>query len=333
MRIMSATMDQQRTLEFARDKTYDQLLREMNSWFTSIEDQITDSLVTPRWPTLFIVGMPRSGGTLLTQLLAASGGFAYPSNVLARFYANLYVGARIEQLLKKVLPPVQLTYRSNFGRTAEWAAPNEFGFFWTHHFPVEDHHELSVHELSQVDTSAFMRELAALEAAYELPVFMKGMMLNYNLSFLYDLLPMAIFVRMKRDYVSAACSLLRSRKKFFGTTKPWWSCKPKNWRVLAQLNDPVEQVIAQIQSIEQALDNAFALIPEMNLVSMDYKVLCEDPHNQVRRIERAMIGLGYKPSIAYVFPSAFDVSRHNGDEHTLNRVRQYCEIYNLRQGS
>jgi LPS sulfotransferase NodH len=330
MRNVCATMDQRRTPEFARDETYDQLLREMNSWFTSIEDQLTASLVAPRLLILFIVGLPRSGSTLLTQLLAASGGFAYPSNVLARFYANLYVGARIELLLRKVLPPVEFSYRSNFGRTAEWAAPNEFGFFWAHHFPVEDHHELSARELAQVDTNAFLRELAALEAAYGLPVFVKAMILNYNLLFLYDLLPMAIFVRTKRDYVSVARSLLLSRQKFFGTTKAWWSCKPRNWRELAQLDDPVEQVVAQIQSIERALDNAFAVIPGKNQATMDYDDLCKDPHGQVRRIERAMTALGCKPSIAYVFPRTFEVSRYTEDEHTLSRIRRYCEKYNLR---
>lgn len=322
-------MGRRRTAEFARDEGYDQMLKEMNDWFAPIEEQLTASFTAPRWPTLFVVGLPRSGSTLLTQLLAASGRFAYPTNVLARFYANLYIGSRIERLLAKVLPCIEPSYGSSFGRTSEWAAPNEFGFFWAHHFPVEDHHEMSPTELAAVDTKAFLRELAGLEAACGLPVFMKGMIVNYNLTFLYDLLPMAIFVRMKRDYVSVAHSLLFSRQSFFGTTKAWWSCKPRNWRELAELEDPAEQVVAQIQSIERALDSAFAVIPKENQVSIDYNDLCEDPHAQVRRIERTMMFLGCSPSISYAFPTQFEVSSRTPDEQTLSGIQRYCEMYGL----
>src|SRR5690625_7590801 len=51
------------------------------------------------FPTLFIIGSPRTGSTLFTQWLASLGTFAYPSNFLSRLYNAPYVEALIYEIV------------------------------------------------------------------------------------------------------------------------------------------------------------------------------------------------------------------------------------------
>ena len=58
-----------------------------------------DLPASPSRPIVFVLGAPRSGTTLLTQWLAASGHFGVPSNLLARFYEAPYIGGLVQRLL------------------------------------------------------------------------------------------------------------------------------------------------------------------------------------------------------------------------------------------
>ena len=61
-------------------------------WSTPLKVAETPLLKEPspdRRPIILILGCARSESTLLLQLLAESGAFAYPTNFLSRFYATL----------------------------------------------------------------------------------------------------------------------------------------------------------------------------------------------------------------------------------------------------
>ena len=75
----------------------EQLLAEINGLLGPVEEQIFNEYRMPRYPVLFVVGMPRCGSTLLMQWLAQTARFAYPTNLLSRFYAAPAIGARIQQ--------------------------------------------------------------------------------------------------------------------------------------------------------------------------------------------------------------------------------------------
>ena len=62
-----------RTTDFERDQSLESVLAEINS---AIPDTMTPPYNTPQMPVVFIVGAPRSGTTLMSQWLSASGLFA-----------------------------------------------------------------------------------------------------------------------------------------------------------------------------------------------------------------------------------------------------------------
>ena len=173
---------------FQKSQKLESLLGDLND--TLEEAQLFPSQ-SPKLPTLLIMGVPRSGTTLMLQVLAASGRFGYPSNLIARFYGNPSIGVAIQKVLiendhEGQLWPGVRNWRSDsqLGRTYGALAPSEFWYYWRRFFCFEDEHRLDDEALSRVDVEGFLGGLGAMEAAIGKPLVMKGMMLAWHIPFL-----------------------------------------------------------------------------------------------------------------------------------------------------
>jgi hypothetical protein len=169
-------MQTERQQAFRRNERLEALLQEINEMLETAEDRILENYRMPRYPVIFIVGCARAGSTLMLQWLASTEKFAYPTNLLSRFYAAPYIGARIQQ----VLTDPQFNFRDEFddlnpkihfsselGKTRGTLAPNEFWYFWRRFFHYGEIQQLDEDALKRVDVLKFVSELAALEAAFD----------------------------------------------------------------------------------------------------------------------------------------------------------------------
>jgi len=88
-------------------------------------------------PPLFIVGAPRSGTTLLYQLVTKHYYFSFIRNI-----ANLY--PQIPYILSKFIENVdentEDTLKSNYGYISGLKSPSEGGMIWNKYFPNEYEH-------------------------------------------------------------------------------------------------------------------------------------------------------------------------------------------------
>ena len=146
------------------------LLKELNEALGEAEKSIIAGYSEPKHPVVLIVACARSGSTLMLQWLAGTGFFAYPTNLLSRFYAAPYIGARIQQLLTDprynfrdefadYVP--ENTFTSDLGKTRGILAPNEFWYFWRRFFHFGEIQTLDHDALHKVDTAQLLSEIAA----------------------------------------------------------------------------------------------------------------------------------------------------------------------------
>ena len=157
---------------FARNADLEKLLAELNTLLGNAEDQVLEDFHHPRFPLVMVVGAPRSGTTLMMQWLANSGAFAYPSNLLSRFYQAPYIGAKIQQLLTdprfafrdelQEWRQMEPNWENELGKTSGTLAPNEFWYFWRRFFSYPDVQFLDDAALAQVDIPTLAAELDAL---------------------------------------------------------------------------------------------------------------------------------------------------------------------------
>ena len=294
-----------RTREYAKDRGYEQTVERLNRLLAGAAVPPSP----PARPVLFIAGLPRSGTTLLYQLVAAGGGFGYPSNFVARFYRRPAAGALAQALAAPWLPRPEPSFSSRAGATPGWSEPHEFGYFWEGHFPFAEHHEPGKEALGRLDLTLLVGLLGELEETLGLALAFKNVILSFVLDRLARDLPTARVVRIRRPYVDVALSLVAVRRAYFGSAEAWFSVRPAG--AAEMLRRPAaEQIAFQIARVEAALDDARNALEPDRWLEIEYATLCTDPRAALTRVA----------AFAGVDPAALDlggvperfVPRHRG---------------------
>lgn len=292
---------------FAEDPDHERAIEALGRSIQAIPEP-AEVPAAPQRPLLFVVGVPRSGTTLLHQLLARLGTFGYVSNLIARFPANPRFGALVQSALAPTLPAPEVTFASEAGNTEGWAGPHEFGYFWHRHLPFEAHHQPSADALAQVDLGALARRLAGLESALGRPLVLKNPVLDYVLPALARALPTASFVNVRRDPVAVAASILAMRERHHGSREAWWSIRPVDaaaWRARPY----ADQIAYQLASVEAALAEAAEAVGPDRWLEIPHARLCAAPRDVVRAVcqrmgERAPVDLDARVPSSFPLPAA-----------------------------
>ncbi len=306
-----------------RNVALEEWLQQTSSWLSPAQAQAEREGATggPEWPQVFVLGAPRSGTTLLLQWLAASGQFAYPSNLMARFYAAPAIGAQVQRLFTDRdldfrgeladVAPDPVGYQSALGKTRGALAPNEFWYFWRRFLPTVEIEPLAA-RIAEVDGPGLRRGIASISAVMQKPFAAKGLMMQYDLEFFGELFPRAVFVHVQRDGASNAASLLRARESFFGSTERWYSAKPPGYEELRG-EAPERQVLGQVAWTQRAIEHGLQSLPPERRLTLPYADLCANPehwHGQLwERVAQAALGTGTPidggAPPAYTGPSGF----------------------------
>lgn len=274
-----------RSAEFQPNPRLVELIGELRSMLEPVQAEQSARFTAPRRPVAVIVGCPRSGTTVLSQILAATGDFAYPSNFLSRFAYAPRIGAMIQKMLfdpdfdhRGELADIQSSsnFSSQIGKTDGALGISEFFHFWRKFFPNHDPGHLTEEQLDRVDTDRMRRELASIEAVFDKPFASKGMMMQYNLGFFAERVPELFFIHIRRRPRFLMQSVLVSRKKYYTSPRIWWSVKPKEYPWLADM-DLIHQVAGQVLFTERAIDAGLAKVEDGRRLVCDYQTLCADP--------------------------------------------------------
>lgn len=312
---------------YQKDASQEHLLRSCNKLLAPLETEITRDFVRPQLPILFLIGAPRSGSTLLSQLLAETGLFGYVSNFVARFWQAPHIGARIEQALGIRNEPSVTPYEAVFGTTTGWSSPHEFGYFWNRWFPFGQTHKLTAEEGKLVDIAGLQREAAAIQAVYGKPFFFKSLLCSFQIALLAEAFENAVFVVCRRAPIYQAQSLLLARQQVLGSTDHWFSLRPKEYPELQQLSC-YEQVAAQIFYSLRDIDGQLAVLPPQQRLDIIYESCCADPRQQVSKI---LAAAGIDPTVdnwQERLPASFEsTNRQRLDQPDWAQLKAACKRY------
>jgi len=275
----------ERRKKFQRNEKLESLLKEINGILGPVEEDILENYRMPKYPVVLIVGCARSGSTLMMQWLARTGIFAYPTNLLSRFFGAPYIGALIQQLLtapefnfnNEILDfNNEISFSSDFGKTRGALAPNEFWYFWRRFFHYGEIQYLDEQSLQRVDAAKFVAELAAIEAVFDKPFASKGIIINWNIPYVSSILDKVLFIHLKRHPLYNAQSLLETRVKFYDDQRSWYSFKPTEYNELKELN-PLEQVAGQVYYTNNAIERGLGKIDFSRWLQVSYEEFCASP--------------------------------------------------------
>lgn len=304
----------------------------------AVLDQLERRLPAPEgildaYPPVFVLGAPRSGTTLLYQLVCRAFEVGYLSNAHCRFY-----GA--PSLVHPVLAAwLDLSgtdrFESSFGDTPLANSPAECGDFWYRFFPRGYEAAAERPSLNEGELCGFTVAVARLTATYDRPIVFKNVMNVLRLEEISRAFPTARFLVAERELLANAHSLLYGRQKNTGCYDRWWSLPVPNFEELGAEAGEL-QVIAQIERTREMIRDSEMRVGHERYRRVRYEEICEDPEGVMRLVGRFLFETGGRPERSDVgLPAAFPISgpRRTGvriDDDVFRRLERAVRSWESR---
>ncbi len=265
-----------------------------------------DYQVPFKYPPVFFLGAPRSGSTLVYQVVTDAFDVAYLSNRHCQFFGAPALAERIFSPLKN--KPYS-DYSSHHGQTKGWSAPSECGGWWYRFFPSAPAY-VTLADVDERKMRHFRRSLLALTEASNKPVVFKNLYASLRLESISKHIPEALFIIIKRNELDNAHSILEGRMKALGRYDQWWSVQPPNIEQLKSL-EPAQQAVEQIRAVHNVISHAVedGLIESDRVLTLQYEKFCGDVKLSVHEIEKFFVAHGVSIARRFSVPKKFSINR------------------------
>ncbi len=219
---------------------------------------------------IFIVGAPRTGSTLLYQLLIEHTQLIFISNLMALLPRKMIL---IAYLTHYWMQRVDVMRANHYGYIPGLFSPNEAGAIMRKWF------EQSVGEQEK----KFIRNsVIQLSNTFNVPFINKNLMNSLRLDNLYKILPETRFIFIRRHPMFTAQSIILARRKGLGDEQAWLGPKPFGFQEVLE-RDVLYQAIWQVKKVEEIIET-FLYRVEPIYLEITYEVLCQDLINTLNRI-------------------------------------------------
>jgi Sulfotransferase family len=248
------------------------------------ERGLYDRAAPPTRPMILVCGPPRSGTTLMTQVLIRNLPVAFINNLTAIFPRSPLTANR---LFGRLPQNRAVEYHSYYGKSSRLSGPNDALHLWDRWLGTD---RTTIPEtLGEPAADAMRRFFGAFERLYRAPLVAKNNSLNATARLVAEALPTARFLCLRRDPVYLAQSLLRARRDIHGGDETPYG--------LADTDDPdpIESVCRQVEFHERLAEQQLAAIGQARFWIVSYEGFCADPLATVRRASVEGLGEAFRP--------------------------------------
>ncbi len=287
----SRRVDKPLSEAFAKDAADEDFLEHLNLLLAPHEREQLDLDAPEVYPTLHVVGSPRSGTTLLYQVIASALDVGYVNNLSAAFWLAPTYGVRLARKLG--VDRLSSSFSSAFGRTSGVAEPHEFGYFWSHHLRYPDMRQRDAQHEATIDWPVLRATIIAMAGAQGRPMTFKPMLMAWHMRAMLGHMPRSAFVWISRPARETALSLIKMRRSLYGDETRWASLHPH----APELDgEPVwRQVAAQVVLIEKQIGQVADELGPEHVLTVPYSHLCAQPDAVVTDVARLMGSKGHTP--------------------------------------
>lgn len=227
---------------------------------------------------IFILGAPRSGTTLLYQLLVEGLEVGWLANAHASRASDV---ARVERRTRPRAGRGSSDWDSDHGATGQPWGPSEAGEFWYRFVPRRPH-QLQAADVTPARVAAVRAAVREFADACESPVVFKNVFNSLRIPLLARALPEARYVLIERDLEANARSLLAGRARHGGVHE-WWSAEPAGSDAV-RTQSPAHQVAWQVQAMNEVARAELDRLEPASSLIVSYEELCTRPREVLERI-------------------------------------------------
>ena len=289
-------------------------LNTLESELESGEDEV--------YSNIFVMGLPRSGSTLLTQILYNNTDLYCTNNLIARFWETPLVGT---QLSKLTIPKVALSeYESFYGRTFGIDQPHEFSRFWHQAIKLDDFENYDPQAIAEdIDWSQIKSKIINMNKILGGGIVFKPMeLVGFHLNSMAENFEKSLFIYIERDSIDVAISILRARES--SGSDEWWGSYPpaKIFQRVKNLS-LIDQIAHQVCYFRSLYEKYFSDTNNLQLFRINYRELCESPNQVLGEIKKAISNKNGKLTIT---PLAERLKVSLSKKDSEKRTRIQCAL-------
>ncbi len=325
-------LNEKRKSEYYKDRGEEEFLRGMNEALRQRELALYKDYPIEH-PFIFVFGLPRSGTTLITQLIAHSLDVGYINNLMARFWLAPLHGIRLSRHILK--NQKQITFQSDYARTPGLGDVHEFGYFWRYWLKKETLEDVTHagEREAEIDWQGLRRVLATMQHEFDKSLVFKNIFGSYHLKKMREVLHKVIYVYIERDPLDVAVSILEARKKYYEDWNTWWSYTPVEYDLLKGRNY-WEQIAGQVYFLRRYYHRQIQAHCADVTVQVSYPELCAHPADVLQRIQRLSVErYGYSLTVTQSPPESFPLRTYEDREEEKRKFADLIEEFVKTYGS
>ena len=239
------------------------------------------------FPPIFIIGSPRSGTTVLYQLLWKHTNFSYINNFIVHWYRIPIFAAKAHNTLFK--GEIELELNSNFGKSKNHYGPNEFGEFWYKYFSKTH----SFKDQNKKSADKLKMEIAAITKIFEKPILLKNVVNSMRIESLSNIFNNSTFIVIGRNKLDNAQSILNARISLHNDKNHQWSVITPSMRDNPSL--PFYKDISnQLNDIQFNIESALKRLGNDKFIPITYEDLCNNTPKVLKSILQKLNSRGLK---------------------------------------
>lgn len=274
--------NRKRRREYKKNLEDEEFLEDVNEVLRDWEQRRYKEVDVIKHPFIFVFGLPRSGTTLMSQILAYSLDIGYVNNFIARFWLAPVTGIRLFRILYG--NERSSNFQSDYATTKDLTGIHEFGYFWRHWLNKGKMSDITgLQKQQQIDWQGLKIILANMQEEFGKGLCGKNIFGAYHMKELTKLLSKVLFVYIERDPLDTAVSILEARKKYYDDLNLWWSYAPPEYDRIKDLHYK-EQIGGQIYYLKRFYDNESRKIPG-NVLRFQYRQICEEPQSVLDQVK------------------------------------------------
>ncbi|MEB2283080.1 MAG: hypothetical protein B6D46_03450 [Polyangiaceae bacterium UTPRO1] len=237
----------------------------------------------PQKPILFIGGAPRSGTTIVDQILIRNLPVSYINNLTAVFPRAPVTANRI---FGHLLRQPTGTLENFYGRTAGFANRNDGLHIWDRWLGSDRYHPPA--RLPDGVAEDMRRFFGAFEAVFGGPILNKNNALAVCADVVAAALPTARFVCIRRQPIFALQSILTAREFIQGRRQAPYGIGDPEYAGRSDV-DPIEDVCAQLLYHDRRMAELQRELGADRFWIIEYEEFCRAPYAVVERVAEEML--------------------------------------------
>ena len=234
--------------------------------------ELTTGIKNDNNKTVFIIGAPRSGSTLLYQCMISLFDFSYFNN----YHHKNYLCPSFAELKKQSLKKTKnFSFSSYYGYTKGEFSPSESWDFWYRFFRKTPHY-VDLNDINQRDIKRMKNAVNSFLNITKKHLLIKNLTCTARIKPLINAFPNSYWIISYRNILSNAYSIAKMRLELNNDLNKWESVQPRGYEKFIESSYEI-QILKQIELVYETI--IYDLQDISDRVSLvDYEDFCNEPN-------------------------------------------------------